>query len=277
MHFGPERSESSHGPKRRSESGFCVLPRTGLLNIAGPWEVMGHANDILGRPAYELAAVGPRAPVDRDPPRSDRGRHPAAAPRRRRLPDVAIVAGAPGAAAARRAGAAGVVAAPLSRAHPHGGLDLHRRLRARRRRRARRQARHHALDVPRRAAVAIPRGARRRRGHLRQGRARLDVGGHHRRASISTLALVEEDHGHRVAMAVARRLVLFLRRSGNQAQFSSALQRQESEPPKLHDIAAFVLEHVDQPLPVDAPRARRRHEPAHAQPLVPRAPRRITG
>jgi transcriptional regulator GlxA family with amidase domain len=66
-----------------------------------------------------------------------------------------------------------------------------------------------------------------------------------------TLALVEEDHGHQVAMAVAKRLVLFLRRSGNQAQFSSALQRQEKEPPKLRDISAFVLEHVDEPLPVE--------------------------
>ena len=66
-----------------------------------------------------------------------------------------------------------------------------------------------------------------------------------------TLALVEEDHGHKVAMAVAKRLVLFLRRSGNQAQFSSALRRQEKEPPKLRDISAFILEHVDEALPVD--------------------------
>ena len=66
-----------------------------------------------------------------------------------------------------------------------------------------------------------------------------------------TLALVEADHGHGVAMAVAKRLVLFLRRSGNQAQFSSALQRQEAQPPKLRDISAFVLEHVDEALPVD--------------------------
>jgi len=66
-----------------------------------------------------------------------------------------------------------------------------------------------------------------------------------------TLALVEEHHGHQVAMKVAKRLVLFLRRSGNQAQFSSALQRQEKEPPKLRDISTFVLEHVDQPLPVE--------------------------
>jgi transcriptional regulator GlxA family with amidase domain len=66
-----------------------------------------------------------------------------------------------------------------------------------------------------------------------------------------TLALVEAEHGHQVAMAVAKRMVLFLRRSGNQAQFSSALQRQEKEPPKMRDISTFVLEHIDEPLPVE--------------------------
>jgi transcriptional regulator GlxA family with amidase domain len=68
-----------------------------------------------------------------------------------------------------------------------------------------------------------------------------------------TLALVEEDHGRRVAMAVARRLVLFLRRSGNQAQFSAALARQEKEPPKprQRDLSTFILEHLDEPLPVE--------------------------
>jgi transcriptional regulator GlxA family with amidase domain len=65
-----------------------------------------------------------------------------------------------------------------------------------------------------------------------------------------TLALVEADHGHQVAMNVAKRMVLFLRRSGNQAQFSAALRRQEKEPAKLRDISAFVLEQVDQPLSV---------------------------
>ncbi len=43
----------------------------------------------------------------------------------------------------------------------------------------------------------------------------------------------------------------FLRRSGNQAQFSSALQRQEKEPSRLRDISTFVLEHVDEALPVN--------------------------
>jgi transcriptional regulator GlxA family with amidase domain len=52
-------------------------------------------------------------------------------------------------------------------------------------------------------------------------------------------------------MGVAKELLLFLRRSGSQAQFSAMLQRQEREPPKLRDILAFVLEHVDDELSVD--------------------------
>jgi transcriptional regulator GlxA family with amidase domain len=41
-----------------------------------------------------------------------------------------------------------------------------------------------------------------------------------------SLALVEEDHGHRVALDVARFLVMFLVRPGGQAQFSHMLSRQ---------------------------------------------------
>jgi transcriptional regulator GlxA family with amidase domain len=66
-----------------------------------------------------------------------------------------------------------------------------------------------------------------------------------------TLALVEQEHGHAVAMAVAKKLVLFLRRSGAQAQFSAALERQHKEPAKLRDITAFVLEHLDETLSVE--------------------------
>src|SRR5690606_13911766 len=66
-----------------------------------------------------------------------------------------------------------------------------------------------------------------------------------------TLALVEEEHGRQAAMEVAKKLVLFLRRSGSQAQFSSTLQRQEKEPARLRDISSFVCEHLDEPLPVE--------------------------
>ena len=43
-------------------------------------------------------------------------------------------------------------------------------------------------------------------------------------SSMPALALVEQDHGHALARDVAKRMVLFLRRSGNQAQFSAALR-----------------------------------------------------
>jgi transcriptional regulator GlxA family with amidase domain len=61
---------------------------------------------------------------------------------------------------------------------------------------------------------------------------------------------VDLDHGYEVAMAVATRMVLFLRRSGHQSQFSSALERQAKAPGPLRDFAAFVLGHLDEPLPV---------------------------
>ena len=65
------------------------------------------------------------------------------------------------------------------------------------------------------------------------------------------LALVEQDCGYQVAMEVARRLLLFLRRSGRQAQFSGLLSRQEKEPPRLRDLHAFVVEHLDETLSVE--------------------------
>jgi transcriptional regulator GlxA family with amidase domain len=66
-----------------------------------------------------------------------------------------------------------------------------------------------------------------------------------------TLALVEEDLGYAAAISVAKALVLFLRRSGGQAQFSHVLQRQEREPTRLRDLLAFILEHINESLSVD--------------------------
>ena len=44
---------------------FLVVPRTSMINVAGPWEVLGHANDSLGREAYQLEVFGPTAPAVR--------------------------------------------------------------------------------------------------------------------------------------------------------------------------------------------------------------------
>ncbi|WP_437880842.1 GlxA family transcriptional regulator [Pseudomonas sp. LRF_L74] len=54
------------------------------------------------------------------------------------------------------------------------------------------------------------------------------------------LALVEADFGRSLALAVARRLVLFLRRPGNQAQFSALLVPEPSRTPKLADLLAWI-------------------------------------
>jgi len=54
------------------------------------------------------------------------------------------------------------------------------------------------------------------------------------------LALVEDDHGRDVALAIARRFVLFLRRPANQSQFSAPLQAQAAQ----HDGIRAALHHV---------------------------------
>src|SRR5260221_8984832 len=41
---------------------FLVAPNTGLLNLGGPWDVLGYANELLGRRAYETELVGPGGP-----------------------------------------------------------------------------------------------------------------------------------------------------------------------------------------------------------------------
>lgn len=232
---------------------FLIEPRVSLLNLAGPWEVLGHTNDVLGREAYRMEALGVGTAQARTryglllgglrplPARCDR------------LPDIAVVAGFP------------IVSQPLD-----GELVAWLR-------------RHHAR-IP--TLVSICTGAfalgaagildgRRATTHwVHVGALRdrfpaakvVDEGIYVEDRGVWTsagvtagidlaLALVEKHHGHGVAMQVAKRMVLFLRRSGNQAQFSQALRRQEQEPAKMAakvgDISSFVLEHLSRPLPVE--------------------------
>ena len=66
------------------------------------------------------------------------------------------------------------------------------------------------------------------------------------------LALVEEDHGPKVALDVARWLVLFLRRPGGQAQFSAGLAGQAAERKPLRELQAWMADHLDEDLSVPA-------------------------
>jgi transcriptional regulator GlxA family with amidase domain len=230
---------------------FLVVPRTSMINVAGPWEVLGHANDLLGGEAYRLAAYGPSTPsvqtryglglvgVRPLPTRLDR------------RPDVAIVAG-------------GSPADPLPEDHAPLVPWLRR-------------------FGPRiETVVSVCTGAftlaaaglldgRRATTHwlhletlrLRYPQVRaVDEGIYVRDGGVWTsagltsgidlaLALVEAHHGHALAMRVAKRMVLFLRRSGHQAQFSQALRNQEQEAPPLQDLSAFVIEHLAEALPVE--------------------------
>ena len=65
-----------------------------------------------------------------------------------------------------------------------------------------------------------------------------------------TLALVENDHGHALALAVARELVLFLRRPGDQKQFSTVLAAQSAPSLRLGDLLAWINENLDRNLSV---------------------------
>lgn len=55
------------------------------------------------------------------------------------------------------------------------------------------------------------------------------------------LAMVEQDHGHEVALVVARRQVVFLKRPGGQSQFSSQLECQAREGP-LAQLLQWIVE-----------------------------------
>lgn len=67
-----------------------------------------------------------------------------------------------------------------------------------------------------------------------------------------SLALVEADLGPSIALAVARDLVLFLRRPGGQSQFSAGLQAQARATPRLNEIIVWMAEHPEADLGVAA-------------------------
>ncbi len=70
------------------------------------------------------------------------------------------------------------------------------------------------------------------------------------------LALVEEDHGREIALAVARWLVMFLKRPGGQSQFSVQLANQTASREPLRDLQWWILDHLDDDLSVEALAAR---------------------
>jgi transcriptional regulator GlxA family with amidase domain len=70
------------------------------------------------------------------------------------------------------------------------------------------------------------------------------------------LALVEADHGAELAHHAAGWLVVFVQRPGGQSQFSAQLRAQRASTTSVADLQAWLADHLDEDLGVDALAAR---------------------
>jgi transcriptional regulator GlxA family with amidase domain len=77
------------------------------------------------------------------------------------------------------------------------------------------------------------------------------------------LALIEEDLGRAAALAVAREMVVYVKRPGGQQQFSDQLRFQTASAPKLRELIAFVHGHLEQDLGVERLADEARLSPRH--------------
>jgi transcriptional regulator GlxA family with amidase domain len=66
-----------------------------------------------------------------------------------------------------------------------------------------------------------------------------------------TLALIEEDYGHQIAIETARQLVVFMKRTGGQSQFSVPLAAQSHEGGRFDELHAWVATHLHESLTVE--------------------------
>jgi transcriptional regulator GlxA family with amidase domain len=67
-----------------------------------------------------------------------------------------------------------------------------------------------------------------------------------------SLSLIEEDHGPSVALAVARELVVYVRREGGQAQYSAPFDLQIQSVDRLADLVMWMRRHPEEDLCVES-------------------------
>lgn len=65
-----------------------------------------------------------------------------------------------------------------------------------------------------------------------------------------SLALIEADYGHQIAIQTARQLVMFIKRAGGQSQFSVPLSAQTHNDGNFASLHAWIAAHIDQDLSV---------------------------
>ena len=72
-------------------------------------------------------------------------------------------------------------------------------------------------------------------------------------ASIDlSLSLIEEDYGPRIALTVARELVVYAKRLGHQEQYSDTLQFQIKSISRLSELTTWIVSHLNDDLSVEA-------------------------
>src|SRR4051794_1203292 len=231
---------------------IVAVPPVQALDVTGPAEVLSVASQVHGgaEPAYAIAVVGPGgAPIATG---SGYALAPAGALEDVRGPlDTLVVAGGSGARhapdevvarvaaladRARRVASVCTGAYVLAKA----GLLDGRRATTHWRYCDDLQRRHPAVAVERDPIFVVDGPVRTSAGVT----AGMDL----------ALAFVEEDLGPRVALEVARWLVLFVKRPGGQAQFSAQLAAQSAERAPLRQLQAWIADHLSQH---PAPAARR--------------------
>jgi transcriptional regulator GlxA family with amidase domain len=78
-----------------------------------------------------------------------------------------------------------------------------------------------------------------------------------------SLALIEEDLGQRISLAVAREMVMYLKRAGGQGQYSEPLRFQTGSVDSFSDLIAWIYTHLDRDLSSEVLAARVRLSARH--------------
>ncbi|MCM2972513.1 GlxA family transcriptional regulator [Larsenimonas suaedae] len=213
-----------------------VFDECQLLDASGPWQVFATANELLPAPAYQLILVAEHeGPVTTN---SGMVLHATAALGAITAADTLLIAGGSGvhrlseqvierlatlAAATARVGSICTGAFALARTGRLDGYDVTTHWR-------------HASTLARQfPALRVRENAL----YLEQNNTFTSAG---ITAGIDlTLSLIERDHGTMLACRVARELVVFLHRPGDQAQFSEGLNAQLRSQGRLRRLIDRIL------------------------------------
>lgn len=78
-----------------------------------------------------------------------------------------------------------------------------------------------------------------------------------------SLALIEEDYGPRLSLAVARDLVVYIKRAGGQQQYSEPLRFQAGAADRFSELAGWICDHLGDDLSIETLAAQAGVSPRH--------------